>query len=230
MTRTINCTGDCTRTAGGLPAADPWTLYDRLSGLYAVLASLSERAAGRQGPALLRLREGEVVLEAGCGPGFALPDLALAVGTSGCVRGLDLSPRMVALARRRLAQAGGMPSARVEQGDVRNMPFPSAFFDACFVSFTLELLGDPDMIRALGECMRVLRPDGRLVVVSLSRNGPDTPARSLYESGHRHLPGLLDCRPIHVAQSLAAAGFRITGQQVFRLSGLPVEVVRGEMR
>jgi ubiquinone/menaquinone biosynthesis C-methylase UbiE len=219
-----------TTTAPRRAAARPWTLYDRLSSHYALLASLSERAAGLQGLTLLRPREGETVLEVGCGPGFALADLAHAAGTSGRVRGLDLSPRMVALARRRLAQANSGPTSRVDQGDIRSMPFPSTSFDACFVSFTLELLSAPDMVRALAECKRVLRPDGRLVVVSLSKNGPETRARSLYESGHRLLPSLLDCRPIRVAQSLATAGFRVAGQRVFRLWGLPVEVVRGEVR
>jgi len=94
------------------------------------------------------------VLEVGCGWG----ELAARIQKElGCVvAALDLSPRMVELAR------GRGVDARV--ADVQDIPFEDGEFDAVVAAWMLYHV--PDLRRCLGEIVRVLRPGGTLVAVT----------------------------------------------------------------
>ena len=85
------------------------------------------------------------------------------------------------------------------------------------MSFTLELFDTPEIPRVLAECRRVLRPAGRLAVVSISREQPDDAMVKAFEWTHRHFPNLLDCRPIHARRSVEAAGFAVVSSEIQHL-------------
>jgi ubiquinone/menaquinone biosynthesis C-methylase UbiE len=96
--------------------------------------------------------------------------LEVAIGTGGNLpfypphvrlTGVDLSRAMLAVARCRAAELG-RPVA-LHQGDAQALAFPDASFDT--VVCTLSLCGIPDERRAVAEMHRVLRPDGRLVLL-----------------------------------------------------------------
>jgi SAM-dependent methyltransferase len=97
------------------------------------------------------------VLEVGCGWG----DLAawVARDTQAEVVAVDLSPRMVELARSQGVDAS--------VGDVQELPFPDASFDVAVAAWMLYHV--PDLDRGLSELSRVLHPGGRLVAATNSR-------------------------------------------------------------
>lgn len=97
------------------------------------------------------------VLEIGFGPGHLLADLAVA-GYQAI--GLDLSPAMLRLARRRLQRRG--LTTHLCRGRAEALPFAAATFDAIVLTFPTALVYDPACLRHLA---RVLRPGGRLLVV-----------------------------------------------------------------
>ena len=105
----------------------------------------------------LRLREGERVLEVGCGPGNLWSENAERIPARLELVLTDLSPGMLDEARGRLAGVSPMPAFRV--ADVQMLPFPDARFDAVVASHMLYHV--PDRAKALGEIRRVLRPGGR---------------------------------------------------------------------
>ena len=84
----------------------------------------------------------------------------------------------------------------------------------------------PELPRVLVACRRVLRPTGRIAAVGVSKDNPSDPTVIVFEWTHRHFPNLLDCRPIHVRQSLQDAGFTIEEALVKRM-WVPVEIVLG---
>ena len=117
-------------------------------------------------------------------------------------------------------------SIQMIQGDGTVTPFASNSFDAAFLSFTLELFSEAEIPVVLKECRRVLKQEGRLVVVSLAKK--DVLACRLYEWGHERWPVVLDCRPIELRKSLEAGGFRVQAAKIQTMWGLPVEIVLGK--
>lgn len=113
----------------------------------------------------LSLREDDELLEVGCGGGLLLRD-ALATGAH--ATGLDHSDEMVELARERA------PGATVVLGRAENLPFVESTFTAIAMSVVFFFLDDP--MKALRECRRVLRPDGRLAIYTTGPELRGTPA------------------------------------------------------
>ncbi len=202
--------------------------YDRISRWYDLLEGYWEEKARLAALRELAVAPGQQVLEVGPGPGHSLVALARAVGPSGRVCGLDLSPGMLRVACTRLGRAGLPVQPGLCRGDALWMPIAGAVFDAVLLSFVLELFDTPEIPRVLEQCRRVLRPGGRISVVALSKAGPDSALRRLYEWGHARLPQVLDCRPIFVQRAIEAAGFRTCTSTRASLWGLPVEVVAAE--
>jgi SAM-dependent methyltransferase len=109
--------------------------------------------------ALLRLGD---VLDVGSGDGAAASTLAPHCRSLTCV---DTSERMIDAARERLARHAHV---RAEVADVHDLPYRASSFDAVLVFHTLTYAERP--AQALEECARVLRPGGRLVLLSLDRH------------------------------------------------------------
>jgi demethylmenaquinone methyltransferase/2-methoxy-6-polyprenyl-1,4-benzoquinol methylase len=167
----------------------------------------------------------EQVLEVGFGTGDALLSLAESVGAAGEVWGIDISTEMASVARQKLAQESPLAQVRLLCGDGLRLPLRSDCYDALFMSFTLELFDTPIMPNVLAECRRVLRHTGRLGIVSLSKSESPGLMERLYESAHRLLPRLVDCRPIFTRSVLEDAGFVIVDETRRRMWGLPVDIV-----
>ncbi|AUX42451.1 ArsR family transcriptional regulator [Sorangium cellulosum] len=106
--------------------------------------------------ALLRLGD---VLDVGSGDGAAAGSLAPYCRSLTCI---DSSSRMIESAQERFST---QPHVRAQVADVHDLPFGDASFDSVLVFHTLTYAERPP--QALEECARVLRPGGRLVILSL---------------------------------------------------------------
>ena len=201
--------------------------YDRLSRVYDLLAGPFEKKFRDSALKLLRIGEGEEVLEVGFGTGDSLRQIAESVGPAGKVCGIDISPGMKGVAEARLARAGLLDRVELRRGDATELPFEDNRFDASFMSFTLELFDTPHIPMVLAEIKRVLKPGGRLAVVSMSKENGDSLLLTLYEKLHSAFPQYIDCRPIYLEQSLTEAGFDITHKERQSFFGLPGETVVG---
>jgi ubiquinone/menaquinone biosynthesis C-methylase UbiE len=200
--------------------------YNKISRVYDLLSDRSEAPMRKAGLDLLKARPGEKILEIGFGTGHTLRDLAKAVGPQGKVFGVDLSDRMVMLAKQNLANSGFLSRIRLRCGDAAHLSFSSNTMDAIFMSFTLELFDTPEIPSVLGECKRVLRPGGRIVVVGMSKEGDPDPLLAVFEWTHKHFPNFVDCRPIYVRKALEEAGFKIRKALKKRM-WIHVEIVLG---
>jgi ubiquinone/menaquinone biosynthesis C-methylase UbiE len=121
--------------------------------------------------------EGDV-LEIALGTGRNLPHYSNEVHLTG----VELSPAMLELARKRAAELGREADLRV--GDAQALEFPSERFDT--VVCTLSLCTIPDDRSAVAEAKRVLRPGGRFLLLEHVRS-PLLPVRA----GQRVLDPLL---------------------------------------
>jgi demethylmenaquinone methyltransferase/2-methoxy-6-polyprenyl-1,4-benzoquinol methylase len=198
--------------------------YDRLSRWYDWLSAGSERPLTELGLKKLNVNTGETVLEIGFGTGHALLALAATVGNSGRVVGVDISRGMFKVASDRIACAKLIHRITLEQGDAAALPFEADFFDAIFISFTLELFDTPEIATVLSECRRVLKVDGRICVVAMARDEHENLPQRIYKWFHQCLPAYVDCRPIYVQSALMQAGFQIQEVARKQMWGLPVEI------
>ncbi|MFE2602182.1 class I SAM-dependent methyltransferase [Streptomyces mirabilis] len=106
----------------------------------------------------LGLREGDRVLDAGCGTGRALPPLRAAVGPSGVVVAADLTPAMLAAAVR----AGRHRDGQLLLADVTALPLRTGSLDAVLGAGLIAHLPNP--AENLRELARVVRPGGTLAL------------------------------------------------------------------
>ena len=99
--------------------------------------------------------QGGLVCDLGCGPGHVARFLA---GLGANVLGIDISPAMVEVARKL------NPRLTFEQGDMLRLSSPNARFAGIAAFYSLIHIDRPRVPQALGELLRVLAPDGRLIV------------------------------------------------------------------
>jgi demethylmenaquinone methyltransferase/2-methoxy-6-polyprenyl-1,4-benzoquinol methylase len=131
--------------------------YRRLAGIYDRVVEPAASALRRQGLEIVPAREDVAILDVGCGTGT---QLAL-YRRAGCrLAGVDLSPAMVAEARKKL---GGAAEIRCE--DASKTSYDAGTFDLVMIVTVLHEL--PRAIRrpVLDEARRVLKPDGRILVM-----------------------------------------------------------------
>jgi len=201
--------------------------YDRMSPFYDYFAGPFEQKYRNLALKRLNITRGETVLEIGFGTGNCLKQIAEAVGDEGRVFGVDISSGMLATSKRRLEKAGLWNRVELTCDDAMKMPYTDNKFDAVFSSFTLELFDSPDIPQVLAEIRRVLRPNGRVGIISMSKEDGASPLLKLYEWLHQKLPQYVDCRPIYVEQSIKDAGFGIQHKERVSLLGLPGDIVIG---
>jgi ubiquinone/menaquinone biosynthesis C-methylase UbiE len=203
--------------------------YNRLSRWYDLVAGSTEKKYRDWGLEKLAAQPGEKILEIGFGTGHCLAALAKAVGPTGHVIGLDISDGMLAIARERLQQEELAERVDLHLGDAAKLDFIEAgSLDGVFMSFTLELFDNPEIPRVLQEIHRILKPGGRLAVVSMTKMDPPGMAVRIYEWFHEHMPNYADCRPIFARLALEQSGFTIQDVSVSSMWGLPVEIVLGK--
>lgn len=107
------------------------------------------------------IKEGERVLDVGCGAGGNCILAARLVGQSGKVVGLDLTREMIEAAQDNAREAG-VTGVSFVQGDAENMPFGNAQFDVVISDCVINLA--PDKERVFREIYRVLGKGGRAII------------------------------------------------------------------
>lgn len=106
----------------------------------------------------LGLKPGDAVLDIGCGTGALIPALVEAVGPQGRVVAMDFSPRMVAIARKRVK----WPNVEVRQADACDTDHGAGQFDAAVAFGAFSAM--PDVGAAVANAADALKPGGRLFV------------------------------------------------------------------
>ncbi|WP_347755656.1 methyltransferase domain-containing protein [Agrococcus sp. ProA11] len=150
--------------------------YDALSGEFVYRAG---RVAGIE---LLGLREGDAVLDLGCGTGLNLPELVKRVGATGRIVGLDRSADMLAVAERRAERHGwaNVTLVHADATDFGPRDLADGPVDAVLATYALSVFPDADA--AWRNARSALRPGGRACIVDMQP--PTGAARFLSPVAH----------------------------------------------
>lgn len=182
---------------------------------------------------MLDIKKGEKALDLAFGTGWVLERIVRLVGTENITYGLDYSEGMKKVALGNLKKKNLDKSVELITANVKQMPYADNSFDVIYVSFLLDLLSEEDISKALAEIKRVLKPDGRFMVVSMTKNGKGIyrAARWFYEWMYYKWPTILgyrtSCRPIYIENDVLRAGFKINDYCLTSIVGFmfPIAVI-----
>jgi ubiquinone/menaquinone biosynthesis C-methylase UbiE len=172
-------------------------IYDRLFGAFMGKAheAFREHVVELSAP-----RNGESLLDAGCGTG--LTALRIAARFSGCdVHGIDISPNMIAAARKSAERQGLAADFRV--GSITALPYPDAAFDVVITNIMFHHLDLEEKRRAVAEVARVLVPGGRYVSAEFGPRAANALQRRLAKGEYTLYPS-----------HLAEAGLAISSEEL----------------
>ncbi|CAN5801036.1 hypothetical protein BH24ACT25_BH24ACT25_11420 [soil metagenome] len=191
--------------------------WDRAARLYDLQLWLERRALDRA-VALAAAGGDERLLDIATGTGGLLRRLAEEPVRPASAVGIDSSVAM-------LDRARPLPEGwELVEADARALPFEDASFDVVTAAYLLHTLDRPARSVVLAECRRVLRADGRLVTVTVSRPRSRVGARlagPIIWLARRSSGTLAGLRPLDPRSEIEAAGFAVERAAAVAGAGYP---------
>lgn len=172
--------------------------------------------------------DAQSILEVGCGTGrFAERLLRIQCPPDARYVGRDLSPRMVAIARDRLAPFGERATVIQTDGSLE-FDCPAGSADRVVATYLLDLLSTDDIRAVLADAHRVLGSAGRLCLAGLTWG--ERPigrfVTRLWASVHAVRPKWVGgCRPLRMRRFVAGGAWTIQHREIVRAWGVPSEVL-----
>ncbi|MCX6302678.1 MAG: methyltransferase domain-containing protein [Bacteroidia bacterium] len=173
---------------------------------------------------LALVKPGDCVLEVGCATGTLTLAAKRQAGPTGSVFGIDIIPVMIEASQKKAAQA--KLDITFQLGNIEDIPFPNENFDVVMCSFMIFHMSEKVRNKGIEEIYRVLKPQGRFLVLDLAL--PQRPmSRRILKLflGFMLKHDLKELQPI-----MESSGFSQIeiSQAKFRVLGLPVlSFVRG---
>ena len=192
---------------------------------YDFWALLTENKAVHRALALAQVQDGSAVLEVAVGTGGLFSEI-VERNPHGRNEGTDISPAMLARARKRLRKMKP-DTCKLQAGSAYELHYEDNTFDLLFNTYMLDLLPEQDFPKVLAEFRRVLKPHGRLVLVSFGF-GTHWFNRFWFWLA-RVFPALLtNCRPVSLSQTVTQAGLHNLHVEHISQTTFPSDIIIAE--
>jgi ubiquinone/menaquinone biosynthesis C-methylase UbiE len=203
------------------------TFYDRF-GRKQDAQAFYEDAALDDLVAHANFEQADSVFELGCGTGrFAARLLEKHLPRSASYLGTDLSKIMIDIANSRMSPYAERAKVAVSDGSM-SFPLPDQSVDRVVSTYVLDLLSEEDTARAVREARRVLTPNGKLCLVSLTEGNTiaSRVVSGLWSMLFRLRPSLLGgCRPVRLESCVDSQDWSVEYRNVVVQFGVPSEVL-----
>jgi ubiquinone/menaquinone biosynthesis C-methylase UbiE len=168
------------------------------------------------------IQDGQKILEVAVGTGLAFYEI-VRQNPNGMNVGIDLSEGMLKKASARLGKLR-RGRYRLQLGSAYHLPFPDGSFDLLINNYMFDLIPFSEMSRVLSEFKRVLKDDGKLVLVNMTEG--KTAASRVYDLIYRLSPRTLGgCRGVKLSSLLASSGFSPVRREYHQQLLFPSEVI-----
>lgn len=197
-------------------------VYSQTAWIYDVWGKLTETRARKRALALAKIQNGESILEVAIGTGLTFEEI-LRANPNGMKVGVDLTPAMLKKAKSRAGQSG-IGNYTIDVGDAYALKFPDHHFDLLMNNYMFDLLPENDFVPVLTEFKRVLKPNGRMILVNMTQG--ERWYQRFWESVYRINPRWLGgCRGVRLSQAIEKVGFRNIRRETASQFGFPSEII-----
>ena len=160
--------GLATDRGNAASTAEVRAMFDKIARVYdpmnLVISAFQEPRWRKRAVKMSGVKPGDRVLDVATGTGKVAADLHARAQPGGSVLGIDISPAMIGVAKRRFADRPGLT---FEVGDALALPTEDGSFDAATIAFGMRNL--PDYTKGFSELARSVRPGGRVVCLEIAR-------------------------------------------------------------
>lgn len=196
-------------------------VYNRIARVYDLWGTLTETRARQRGIELADIRDGERILDVAAGTGMILTEIVRRNPT-GMTAAIDISEGMLQKAQAKLKDTRAQ--VELKQGSAFEISYPSGTFDLLINGYMFDLMPNTAVPQLLAEFKRVLKPDGRLVLINMTEG--ERWGSHFYEWIYRQSPALMGgCRGVKLAGPLGQAGFGVMVREYQQQFFFPSEVI-----
>jgi ubiquinone/menaquinone biosynthesis C-methylase UbiE len=198
------------------------SVYDRIAPVYDIWGRLTESRARDRALELAAIEDGQSILEVAVGTGLAFRRI-VEMNPTGDNLGIDLSPGMLGRARRRMAGLTGSGYS-LALASAFDIPVADGSIDVLVNNYMFDLIAFDEMDSVLAEFRRVLKPNGKLVLVNMTKG--ERFGSKVYERIYRLSPRTMGgCRGVNLSDRLQESGFRVETREYHQQMLFPSEVI-----
>jgi len=197
-------------------------VYDRIAPLYDIWGKLTESRARRRALALAQIKDGQHILEVAVGTGLAFYEI-VERNPNGKNMGIDLSKGMLEKARKRVGKLSEA-NYSLDMGTAFDLNVEAGSIDTLVNNYMFDLIPFEDMGKILREFKRVLKKNGKLVLVNMTKG--ERFGSQLYDFVYRISPKTMGgCRGVELTEKLQRVGFKVVKREYHQQMLFPSEVI-----
>jgi len=197
-------------------------VYDKIAPIYDVWGKLTESRARNRAIELAEIKDGSHVLEVAVGTGLAFYEIVKR-NPNGISTGIDLSQRMLEKAKKRL-KGISFTNYSLNFGTAFQLKMEDESIDVLMNNYMFDLIPFEDMDKVLTEFRRVLKREGRLVLVNMTEG--ERFGSNLYDFVYNLSPKTMGgCRGVKLSGKLKQHGFRVETREYYQQMLFPSEVI-----
>lgn len=197
-------------------------LYDAMSKTYDIWGKIAESRVRNRTIELADIIDGQKVLEVAVGTGLTFYEIVKR-NPNGANTGVDISEGMLKKAQKRLLPLAGA-NYQLRMGNAFNLEEETEHFDVLVNSYMFDLIAFKDMDAILREFRRVLKKDGKLILVNMTKGRSF--GSGIYSLIARLSPKAFGgCRAVDLSDKLQQNGFEIKTREYHQQLLFPSEII-----